>query len=779
VLRAVVLVAVAFAVFLAAAWLRERADLGIPAPRADAPSASGPRAQRTARTLARLERLDAAAGDSPLVLNEIASTNPHALLDEALQPSDWLELYNRSTKPVRLGGYRLADGRSAARRWRMPDLELAPGSHLVLFASGADRVGSALAHRVAVRVHGGGADGVAASVEHDFALPVPGTFDLWLGVRSEGAGARLRVSVAGARPVELWVPGGRRLQHLRVPAAASGPAAVRVSVTAREGAAWLERLSLALPEQDVGPFGLHLHTDFRLGRRGETLVLLDPRGRAADYATPDRIEPGRTWQRRPEGGSEIVTAPPTPWGRGLAPAPDLSGPPSVSSEPVSVSVEVPPGVEELTYTLDGAVPGPDAAPVAGPIVLAHPAVLRVRGFTAGRPATPVATRAFWVGARPDALVVLLGIDPRALSDPEWGIVPNNAERGAAWERVAHALVFDGEGVVLDAPVGLRTHAGSGDDRKRHTSFQLRLRPSLGADRLARDPFQPRLEPTPDRLVLDASPVAWADKLAYDLAAAAGGVAPRSRGGVLFLNGALHNQVFVFEDVDRHFLLSRFGHDDFDLVKGKPFKVKQGDRALLDALARRLDEPNLTAEEADRFVDLRAALAAHFAMLFADAGQAGQFPDDAVQGYLAIDRSRSDPRVVAIPWDLDHGFRSRGFAALAPHRSFLRTQAWDTRYLAERVVDRLLESDPAFVERYVRAAETFLDIAAEPRWAREIDALAALDARWSRPRSAQQGWDDPRYRAVRGAVFERVRAIFAERPDELRREWADLPAPSKG
>ena len=129
-LRAVVFVAVAFAVFVAAAWLREGANLGIRDPRTDTPSAPGPRAQRTARTLAQLEEIDPAAGGSPLVLNEIASSNPHALLDEALQPSDWLELYNRSPEPVRLAGYSLADGRSAARRWRLPDLELAPGQGL-------------------------------------------------------------------------------------------------------------------------------------------------------------------------------------------------------------------------------------------------------------------------------------------------------------------------------------------------------------------------------------------------------------------------------------------------------------------------------------------------------------------------------------------------------------------------------------------------------------------------------------------------------------------------
>jgi hypothetical protein len=288
-----------------------------------------------------------------------------------------------------------------------------------------------------------------------------------------------------------------------------------------------------------------------------------------------------------------------------------------------------------------------------------------------------------------------------------------------------------------------------------------------------------MAPTADRMILDASPVAWADKLAYDLTAAAGGVAPRGRRAVLFLNGALHNRVLAFEDVDRDFLESRFGHDDFDLIKGKPFKVKQGDRGRLEALARRLDDPGLRADEAAHFVDLKAALAIHFTMLFSDAAQGGAFPDDAVQGYLAIDRARPDPLVVAIPWDLDHGFRSQGFAALPAHRAFLREQPWDTRYLAERVIDRLLESDPAFVARYRRAGEAFLGLAAAPRWSREIDALEALDLVWARPRATPEGWDAAGFRAARREVFDRVRAIFAERPAELRRQWADLPASPAG
>lgn len=786
--RSALLVVVALAVIAGAALVRDRLPRTPIGERGPSPPTA--RATRTARTLAQLERVSTAS--SPVVLNEIATTNPHVLLDEEGAAPDWIELYNRSDQPVALGGWSLADGRDPARRWILPERTLAPRSHAIVFASGRDRVGSAIARTLDVELHPSGADDLdlleaparivdpepdrrprrRARVALD--LPARGPWELWVGARASGdVPAVLRVSLDGGDPVEAVLRPSRRLRHLRLAAGVRGGRARTVRLES-QGSVYVSRASFALPGPHAGRLGLHMHASFRLSRSGETVVLLDPRGAAADYATPQRFVPGRTWQRVPDGDAHFEIAPPTPLGRTSAAAPDLSASPPVGDDPIRVSAALPSGVDVLRYTLDGTPPRGDSARLEGALEIAGPTFLRVRGFRAGLPATPVASRVFHPGPTPDALVVHVGIDRRALDDPEWGIVPNNAARGMAWERVARVLVFDQSGVHFDGEAGLRTHAGNGSDRGRATSFQLRWRPSLGAAHATRDPFEPALTPLPDRLILDAAAGAWTDRLAYDLAAASGGVAARSRRAVLFVNGRLHNRAIAFEDVDDGFLESRFGHTDFDLIKGKPFKVKRGDRLRLEDTAARLSSGTLSVEEARRRIDLGSALAAHFALIFPDATDGGRFPDDAVQGYLAIDRTREPGVVHAVPWDLDHGFRSLNPDALADHRAFVRRQPWDTRYLAEQVVDRLLRDDPLFAGIYREAAERFLAVAAEPRWLEEIEALQDLDARWGRPRRAGPDWPStPEEREAwdrqRREAYDRARLFFAEGPEVLRRQ----------
>jgi hypothetical protein len=507
-------------------------------------------------------------------------------------------------------------------------------------------------------------------------------------------------------------------------------------------------------------------------------VLLDARGRAMDYATPERFEPGASYQRIADGGDAFRLGPPTPLGRTLSPVPDTRAFPSVVVEPFSLRLDAPPGVEALHYTLDGSVPTAADPVLDGPLRIEGPTALRIRGFAGGRAATPVATRQFFVGPLPEAAVVMAALDSRALRDPEIGIVPNNAGRGFAWERVAHVLIFDREAVYFDGDAGLRTHAGNGIDRGRATSFQIRCRPSLGAERLQRDPLEPALAPLPDRLIFDASPVAWSDKLAYDLVAAAGGAAPRSRLGLLHLNGALHNRVVIFEDVDDDFLVTRWGHTDFDLIKGKPFKVKRGDLERLRSLAARLGAGGWSARDVGRDLDLPGILAIHFAILFGDASQGGRFTDDTVQGYLAIERSPGDGMLHAIAWDLDHGFRTLGHNTLRGERRFVREQPWDTRFLPEMAIDHLLGADAEFRATYVRSAERFLaDVVASERWPAAIDGFEQVELRWARPRHAGPHWPPSEaqaraFRESRRAVFARARRFFAERPAEVRRHIAE-------
>ena len=79
------------------------------------------------------------AGDSPVVVTELMSTNTSTLADENGQYYDYIELCNRSGESVNLGGWHLSDDVASPRKWSFPEVELAPGEYLVVYASKLDR----------------------------------------------------------------------------------------------------------------------------------------------------------------------------------------------------------------------------------------------------------------------------------------------------------------------------------------------------------------------------------------------------------------------------------------------------------------------------------------------------------------------------------------------------------------------------------------------------------------------------------------------------------------
>lgn len=76
---------------------------------------------------------------SPLIINEFLTGNDTGPRDEDGDPSDWIEIYNRSDQPVNLSGWSLTDDRSRPLKWAFPDITLASHDYLVVFASGKNR----------------------------------------------------------------------------------------------------------------------------------------------------------------------------------------------------------------------------------------------------------------------------------------------------------------------------------------------------------------------------------------------------------------------------------------------------------------------------------------------------------------------------------------------------------------------------------------------------------------------------------------------------------------
>jgi hypothetical protein len=79
------------------------------------------------------------AAPATVVINEILAENRTSAEDVDGQKQDWIELRNTGAAPVDLGGWSLSDDPAAPGKWVFPNINLAAGQYLLVFASGKDR----------------------------------------------------------------------------------------------------------------------------------------------------------------------------------------------------------------------------------------------------------------------------------------------------------------------------------------------------------------------------------------------------------------------------------------------------------------------------------------------------------------------------------------------------------------------------------------------------------------------------------------------------------------
>lgn len=137
-----------------------------------------------------------------LVINEIMASNDATIADEDGDFEDWIELYNASDQPINLLGYMISDNLSNPDKWTFPDFTLEAGGHLLVFASGKNRLIGPYLH-TNFNLSAAGEDVVLSNPDWmviDHYTPVELTTDNAYGRLTDGADSL--VYFAGATPGE-------------------------------------------------------------------------------------------------------------------------------------------------------------------------------------------------------------------------------------------------------------------------------------------------------------------------------------------------------------------------------------------------------------------------------------------------------------------------------------------------------------------------------------------------------------------------------------------------
>ena len=84
--------------------------------------------------------VDTVSASSALMLTEFMADNQRTLNDEDGDSTDWIEVHNAGAETASLTGWFLTDDPAAPSKWAFPEIELAGGGYLVVFASDKNRV---------------------------------------------------------------------------------------------------------------------------------------------------------------------------------------------------------------------------------------------------------------------------------------------------------------------------------------------------------------------------------------------------------------------------------------------------------------------------------------------------------------------------------------------------------------------------------------------------------------------------------------------------------------
>lgn len=339
-------------------------------------------------------------------------------------------------------------------------------------------------------------------------------------------------------------------------------------------------------------------------------------------------------------------------------------------------------------------------------------------------------RASWLGVDPEWLRRPVTVASLLLAEEdlqELFAAPH--ARGDEWERPAYfTLLRDGE-PVLSSYVGVRLHGGSSRTWREAGNFRIYFRKRYGLDRVPSELFPGRDAALPDRLILrhDGGETVgghwrqFTNPLGLDVARQAGLVAPHARPAATFINGRFAGVKALTEWIHLDFLRTRFGHEDFTLVRTKggvgmdTLRSVGDDRQFreLGRWLRRTRHPRL--EDAAARIDLDNLVRWFLVVGFCAT-------EDTFQGAM-VRENTAEARWWWIPWDLDKSF---GYPDRpGDWRSDTVATVLETDETRGTLLRRLLEGSPEFRRRVLELSAEVLNHRLTPEFLNpRVEAYAA-------------------------------------------------------
>ena len=370
--------------------------------------------------------------------------------------------------------------------------------------------------------------------------------------------------------------------------------------------------------------GGQLHTNFRISRDGEEVILTSPGGTRIDEIPPTPVPTDLSYGRYPDGGKDLYYFDkPTPGSsnntgviHGFLDDVVFSEEAGFYNEDISLELSHPDPEAVIYYTTDGALPDTLSERYTGPLILtdrsdepnshstitntpldkvAKNNIVRAVAVKPGYLNSPVSTASYFIfpgeSDKYSITVASLVTNYEFLFSDSVGIYVsgnhnNFNQRGVEWERPA-SIEFFSDDLNFQQDIGIRIH-GSGTRGMTQKSLRIYARSMYGENRIYQKIFPELPYENYNRLIFRNSGNDWGDTMFRDAAiqTICGGLnfdIQAYRPLILFINGeywGIHN---IRERYDKHYIARVYGVDpeNIDLLttisqsSDQPI-VKEGD-----------------------------------------------------------------------------------------------------------------------------------------------------------------------------------------------------------